>query len=120
MKLPASKDLVIGLVGPCKSGKTLLKRGLVDQGFVVKHIAQEHSYVKEMWKKIANPDVLIYLQASYPTTLRRSTLTWSQAEYDQQIIRLEHAFQNADLIIDTDNRTPEEVLGKALAYLEDF
>jgi hypothetical protein len=120
MKPSPRKDLVIGLVGPCKSGKTLLKRGLVDRGFVVKHIAQEHSYVKEMWKKIANPDILIYLQASHPTTLRRSTLSWSQAEYDQQIIRLEHAHQNADLIIDTNNRTPKEVLENALAFLEEF
>lgn len=118
MNPPQSKDVVIGLVGPCKSGKTLLKRGLVDQGFKVKHIAQEHSYVKEMWKKIANPDVLIYLEASYPTTLERSTLNWSQAEYDQQIIRLEHAYQNADLIIDTNNRSPGEVLKAALKFIE--
>lgn len=113
-----TKDLVIGLVGPCKSGKTLLKRGLVDRGFAVKHIAQEHSYVKEMWEKIANPDILIFLEASYPTTLERSTLTWSQAEYAQQIIRLEHAYQNADLIIDTNNRSPGEVLKTALEYIE--
>ena len=115
-----TRALVIGLVGPCKSGKTLLKRGLSEHGFTVKHIAQEHSYVQEMWKKIANPDVLIFMEASYPTTLKRSTLSWSLAEYDQQILRLEHAYQNADLVIDTNNRTPEEILETALKFLREL
>jgi len=29
------------------------------------HIAQEHSYVPYMWKRITNPDLLIYLNASF-------------------------------------------------------
>jgi hypothetical protein len=109
---------VVGLVGPCKSGKTVLKRGLTSYGYPVKHIAQEHSYVQEMWRKIASPDILIYLKASYETTLARSTLVWTRSEYEIQLDRLAHARKHADLVIQTDYRTPEEILALALDFLE--
>ena len=109
---------LIGLVGPCKSGKTTLKRLLEKEGFNVRHIAQEHSYVPEMWKKIAKPDTLIFLEASYETTLARSSLGWHRPEYDEQIRRLQHARQHADLIIDTDPLTPEQIAEKSIEYLE--
>lgn len=111
------KKPVVGLVGPCKSGKTLLKRGLTDHGYLVRHIAQEHSYVPDMWQKIANPDILIYLDVSFPVTLQRSSLTWNQNEYKEQLRRLSHARHNADITIKTDDLTPEQVLEQALAFL---
>ena len=109
---------VIGLVGPCKSGKTTLKRQLVELGYTVKHIAQEHSYAQQMWKKIANPDVLIFLQVSFPVTIERSTLTWSESEYQTQLQRLAHAFEHADLVIDTDDKTPEGIFSLVIDFLE--
>ena len=108
---------IIGLVGPCKSGKTVLKRGLVSHGYPVKHIAQEHSYVPEMWKRIAKPDILIYLGVSYQATLDRSSLSWSIEEYEEQLRRLAHAHAHADLIIETDGHTPEEILKNVIEYL---
>jgi len=108
---------IVGLVGPCKSGKTVLKRGLVPLGYTVKHIAQEHSYVKDMWRKIADPEILIYLDVSFQTTLERSSLSWTVAEYEEQQRRLAHARAHADLIIETDNKTPEEILRKVINYL---
>lgn len=111
---------VIGLVGPCKSGKTVLKRGLVTKGYQVKHIAQEHSFVQEMWRKIASPDVLIYLDVSYLVTLERSSLSWNQKEYEEQLRRLTHAREHADLLIETDHKTPEAILAEALNFLENI
>lgn len=108
---------VVGLVGPCKSGKTLLKRGLTEKGYRIKHIAQEHSFVPEMWRKIANPDILIYLDVSFPVTLERSSLHWNESEYQEQLRRLRHARQNADLVIHTDKLTPQQVLDKALEFI---
>ena len=108
---------VIGLVGPCKSGKTTLKRLLVKEGYQVRHIAQEHSYAPQMWKKIAKPDVLIFLQVSYAATLERSHLSWSESEYQTQLKRLEHAFEHADLLIDTDSKTPEEIFKIVIEFL---
>lgn len=62
-----------------------------------------------MWKQLTDPDVLVYLEASYPQTLIRRNLNWTKAEYDEQVNRLSHARENADLIIKTDDLTIEEV-----------
>ena len=109
---------LIGVVGPCKAGKTVLKRRLEAHGLNVRHIAQEHSYVKEMWHKISNPDVLIYLEVSFETTLLRSSLFWNQSEYQEQLRRLSHAREHADLIIDTNHLTPNQISQKVLDFLE--
>lgn len=111
---------IVGLVGPCKSGKTVLKRGLTPHGYQVRHIAQEHSFVKDMWLKIAKPDILIYLDVSYPVTLARSSLSWGEKEYEEQLRRLSHARQHADLVIGTDNKTPQEILAIVLSFLENL
>jgi len=111
------KELVIGLVGPCASGKTTLTAALRELGYNVRHIAQEHSYVPYMWQKISNPDVLIYLDVSYETSIARRKLDWTEAEYTEQLRRLAHAHQHADILIQTDSLTPEQVLAKVLSQL---
>jgi len=70
-----------------------------------------------MWQRITNPDLLIYLHASYPITLIRRQMNWTQSEYDRQTERLLHARQHASLFIDTDLLTSEEVLQRVLEYL---
>ena len=111
------KPLKVGVVGPCASGKTTLTTGLNQSGYNARHIAQEHSYVPSMWQRLTNPDILIYLHVSYPLTIQRRTLDWTENEYSEQIFRLRHAREHADLFIDTDNRTPSEVLEQALSFL---
>ncbi len=61
--------MLIGVVGPCGAGKSSLVAGLKAEGFLVRHIAQEHSYVPDMWKRLSNPDILIYLDVSYENTI---------------------------------------------------
>lgn len=73
-----------------------------------------------MWQKISNPDVLIYLNASFPVSTIRRRLNWLKSDHDEQLRRLSHARQHANLLIDTDNLIPEQVLQKALDYLKDF
>ncbi|MEN8243070.1 MAG: hypothetical protein ABFS17_14220 [Chloroflexota bacterium] len=114
-----NKKNLIGIVGPCKAGKTALKRRLEAEGLTVRHIAQEHSYVKEMWKKISNPDLLIYLDVSYETTLLRSSLGWSKSEYQEQLRRLSHARENADLVIDTNHLNPDQISKIVLEFLNE-
>jgi cytidylate kinase len=109
--------MVIGLVGPCGSGKSTIRSMLVKQGYTVRHIAQEHSYVKDMWKRISNPDILIYLEVSFPNTIIRRKLNWTYADYQTQLDRLAHAKAHADLVIQTDNKTVDDVFDEIQYFL---
>jgi deoxyadenosine/deoxycytidine kinase len=114
---PAGKPL-IGVVGPCGSGKSTLISGLERYGYPCRHIAQEHSYVQAMWQIISRPDLLIYLAASFPVSTMRRKLDWQEKDYQEQIRRLTHAREHAHLVIDTDILTPAQVLQKSLEFLE--
>jgi guanylate kinase len=108
---------LIGVVGPCASGKSTLIAGLTRLGFRTHHIAQEHSYVKDMWQRLTNPDILIFLDATWPTTCQRRKLDWTEADWQEQQLRLSHARENADLYLDTDKLSVEEVLNKVVEFL---
>ncbi|MGB8213793.1 MAG: hypothetical protein WCE68_09580 [Anaerolineales bacterium] len=108
---------LIGVVGPCASGKSTLVEGLTRLGFRTRHIAQEHSYVKDMWQRLTRPDILVFLDASYPTTCRRRKLDWTVAEWQEQQNRLRHARANAHLYLDTDDLSAEQVLQAVLAFI---
>jgi guanylate kinase len=110
--------LLIGVVGPCGSGKSTLIAGLEKHGYRCRHIAQEHSYVKYMWQRITNPDVLIFLECSYENSTSRRSLNWLPADHEEQLRRLSHAHEHADIFITTDLLTPEEVLAQALIQLK--
>lgn len=112
-----SKPL-IGVVGPCGSGKSTLIEGLEKHGYPCRHIAQEHSHVKHMWRVIAKPDILIYLHCSFENSTTRRNLNWKPADYEEQLRRLAHAREHADLIIDTDLLDIGGVLARALEFLE--
>lgn len=111
-------DLLIGLVGPCAAGKTTIAGLLKEKGYSVRQIAQEHSYVPYMWKRITNPDLLVYLEVTYENTMLRKALRWTQAEYQIQISRLEHARQHADLTINTNILTPDQAVTRILLAIE--
>jgi thymidylate kinase len=110
--------MLIGVVGPCGAGKSSLVSGLKAQGYRVRHIAQEHSYVPDMWKRLTNPDILIYLDVSYENTLQRRKLDWTVDEYREQLRRLRHAHQHADLFLDTNPLTREEVLETVISFIK--
>ena len=119
MKDDDSKPL-IGVVGPCGSGKSTLIAGLEKHGYRCRHIAQEHSYVKSMWQVISNPNILIYLKCSFENSTSRRKLNWIPADHEEQLRRLAHAREHADLIIDTDSLNVEDVLAHALDYLKKY
>jgi deoxyadenosine/deoxycytidine kinase len=112
------KALKIGVVGPCAAGKSTLISSLQKFGYNPAHIAQEHSYVPDMWSRLTNPDILIYLDVSYDNTLKRRNMTWSIEEFRKQVSRFEHAREHANLYLNTDKLSTQEVLDNVIAFLQ--
>ena len=104
----------IGIVGPCGSGKTTLSTGLQARGLVARQIAQEHSHVRDMWRRLAAPTVLIFLDASYETCTERKHFDWPIEDYQEQQRRLEHARRECDIYVMTDDLAPLAVVEKVL------
>ena len=116
----AKSSFRIGIVGPCGAGKTTLAAGLQQRGYEARVIAQEHSYVPDMWRRLTNPDVLIFLQASWAVGGARRRLNWTEAEWQEQQYRLRHARQHADFYVDTDTLSIEEVRQKVIDFLSKY
>ncbi len=112
--------MLIGVVGPCGAGKSTLVAGLQSRGFNTRHIAQEHSYVADMWKRLTHPDVLIYLEVSYENTVIRRKLDWTVDEYAEQLRRLRHARDNANLVVDTNPLDQAQVLEDVVAFIATY
>lgn len=112
------RRVLIGIVGPCGAGKSTLTESLEKNGYLCRHIAQDHSYVPAMWQIITKPSILIFLDVSFPVSTARTKLNWQEKDYNEQLHRLSHAREHANIIIHTDRLTPEQVLQKALDYLK--
>lgn len=110
----------IAIVGPCGAGKSTLAAGLSARHFNAHQIAQEHSYVPDMWQVVSKPDILIYLDASFECCNQRKRLDWNSKDHAEQIHRLRHAREHCEIYIPTDGLTPEEILARALKALEEM
>jgi cytidylate kinase len=106
------------IVGPCASGKSSLASGLRQAGWRARQIAQEHSYVPNMWQVLSQPELLIFLDADFETCTRRKSLDWGPADYEAQQARLAHARRHCDLYMATDGLTLEQVLQRTIAWLD--
>jgi hypothetical protein len=115
---PGNLHPLIGIVGPCGAGKTTLAEGLHRNGYRARAIAQEHSFVKDMWQRLTRPDVLFFLQASRLVGGERRQMKWTEAEWEEQQRRLAYAREHADFFLNTDSLSIEEVLNFALEHLQ--
>lgn len=120
--MTTKESVRIAIVGPCSSGKSTLRHALHAAGYRdVRNPAQEHSGVPDMWQRMSRPDVLIYLDIDYPTTLeRRPNNDLGPERIERQQARLAHARTHADVYIDTVGLTPEEISAQALAALREL
>ena len=109
---------LIAVVGPCASGKSSLVQRLKALGYNARSVAQDHSYVPDMWRRITNPDILICLDAKLNTIARRRRISWGQRYLNDERHRLRHARQHCDLLLPTDDLTKAQVLERVLAFLE--
>ena len=112
------KRPLIAVVGPCASGKSSLVRQLEALGYNVRHVAQDHSYVPDMWRRLTDPDLLIYLDVELSTIARRRRISWGERYLANERYRLRHARQHCDFYLATDDLTEEEVLEQVVAFLE--
>lgn len=108
----------IAIVGPCGSGKSTLAKQLQDRGYNARQITQEHSYVPDMWKILTNPDLLIFLEASFQTCSTRKPLDWLPHEHAEQLRRLSNAREHCNLYLETGDLSPEQVLVRVIEFLE--
>jgi nicotinamide riboside kinase len=108
----------IAVVGPCTSGKSTLVHALRELGYTARMPAQEHSYVPDMWQRMVQPDVLIYLDVSWEVARTRRSISWGPERIADENERLAHARAHADLYLDTDPLTAAEVQQRVLAFLE--
>jgi len=111
-----NKPLIL-IVGVCASGKTTLSTGLKGLGYNACSFAQEHSVTPFVWRR-KEPDFLIYLTCEYSTIKKRKDINWGYAEYLRQIEWLRDAYDHADLVIQTDQFTPEELVNHVDSLLK--
>lgn len=108
---------LIAVVGPCAAGKSSLVRRLKAMGYNARSVAQDHSYVPDMWRRITNPDLLIYLDAELSTIARRRRIGWGERYLNDERHRLRHARQHCDLYLPTDDLAEKEVLEQVVSFL---
>jgi predicted ATPase len=107
----------IVVVGPCASGKTTLVRALRELGYDAFAVAQEHSIIRDLWRK-RNPDVVIALDLDLSVVRERRSPTWSSVIYAAQHERLQPAFRAANILIDTGEHDIDTALRMSLELLE--
>jgi nicotinamide riboside kinase len=116
-KIPEAPRVVV--VGPDAAGKSELVKRLRALGYNARSCAQDHSYVPDMWRRIARPDFLIYLDARLDTIARRRVIDWGQQRLDILNARLAHARAHCDLYLPTDDLEPSQVVDRVRAALSE-
>ena len=113
--------MLIGIVGPCSSGKSTLAESLRTHGYRVKEIMQEHCAAPDMWWRITKPDVLVYLDVNDEVAMLREGLekpsSWWREERE---VRLVHAREHCNVYIDTSPLTPTDVVTQVQVYLKKY
>jgi deoxyadenosine/deoxycytidine kinase len=113
--------LRVAIVGACASGKSTVVEALRQAGYDARHVAQEHSYVPAMWRRIGRPDVLVYLDVDYPSIrVRRPIGDFRPKHLEEQNRRLAHARTHCDLYLDTSDLEPAEVQKRVLVFLQEL
>lgn len=105
------------VVGVCAAGKSTLVARLRQAGYDARSCAQEHSYVPDMWRRVARPQALVYLDASLATVNRRLGTAFEEAYLAVQRQRLAHARAHCDVYVATDTLDPAGVCTQVMAAL---
>jgi chloramphenicol 3-O-phosphotransferase len=110
-----SRKIVV--VGPCAAGKSTLVTALRELGYDAHVSGQEHSEIATLWQR-SDPDVLIALDVDISAVRARRGGSWPEWLHDLQVRRLAAAARAADLAIDTSALSPQAVVDRVVAYLQ--
>jgi thymidylate kinase len=72
-----------------------------------------------MWQHITKPDILIFLDVSFPVCQQRRPLNWKFSDFEEQQKRLAHARLHANLTINSDDFSIAEILTTVINFLHD-
>ncbi len=100
------------VVGPDAAGKTELVGRLRAWGYNAYSCAQDHSYVPDLWRRLARPDFLIYRDVRLETIARRRAIDWGQERLDELNARLAHARAHCDFYLPTDELALSDVVDR--------
>ncbi|MBP2628216.1 MAG: hypothetical protein H6Q68_2927 [Firmicutes bacterium] len=104
------------VAGVCVSGKTTLVKSLRDLGIDAYNVAQEHSVIKKLWNH-KQPDILVVLDAQMKTIRQRRVVPWDEDRLAVQRKRLSDAYAHADLYIQTDELSKDEVVQNVIEHI---
>lgn len=113
---PAFPISPLVVVGVCASGKTTLANHLRLRGIAAHAVAQEHSQVKDLFRR-SGPWVVL-LVSSWGTVHRRRQLAWNPKFYREEWDRLSAARQGASLVVHTDYLTPDAVADRVAEWFD--
>jgi hypothetical protein len=71
-----------------------------------------------MWQRITQPDLLVYLDVSWEIARQRRPTDTGADWWNELAWRLRHARKHADLYLNTDELTSQEVLERTLVFLK--
>ncbi len=115
---PARPLPIIKVVGVSAAGKSTLVNALRNAGYDARPVSQEHANVTDLWRQFEAPRALIFLDVSLEAQrARRDDVTWSDSARTQELQRLAHAREHADLVVDTSAFAADVVLSIVLAWL---
>jgi predicted ATPase len=110
---------LIKVVGVSAAGKSTLVAALREAGYDARPVSQEHAEVRDLWRQFEVAAALIYLDVTLDTQReRRTDVSWNERTRDEEVRRLAHAREHADLVIDTSALDAQTVLRIVLAWLQ--
>jgi hypothetical protein len=116
--LMTEKLPLIKVVGVSASGKSTLVSELRAAGWNARPVSQEHSDVQELWKQFGFPQILIFLDNDLECQrARRPDVSWDAENLAVERRRLRHAYEHADLRINTGSLTAGQVQEMVMAFL---
>ncbi len=109
---------LIKVVGVSASGKSTLVQALRAAGYNARSVSQEHSHMATLWKQFNVPRVLIYLDSTILAQMqRRPDVSWDSATLLVEREKLQDAYCEADLRINSAGLSNVAVLWVTLAFL---